>query len=188
MNLRTVYEWGPPAQALKAFTAESAEIAEIILAFLCVLCVLRGRWVARNYFFSAFATFGLAGVLAFFTTVFFSPAVFLTAGLRIFLGFSGTIGSGATLRVGSTNALAGSTLDYESSSGWLVFDNSLSAATFGGIEGDGALTLITNHGVSPCHAIALTVGNNNSDTTYSGVLSGAGGSLMKMGSGTLTLS
>ena len=51
--------------------------------------------------------------------------------------------------------------------------------TIGSIEGDGNVSLGANN---------LTVGSNNMDTTFSGVMSGAGGSLTKMGTGTLTLS
>lgn len=49
----------------------------------------------------------------------------------------------------------------------------------GAISGAGALLLNANE---------LTVGGNNASTTYSGVISGSGGSLVKTGTGTLTLS
>jgi len=51
--------------------------------------------------------------------------------------------------------------------------------TIGSIEGDGNVFLGANN---------LTVGSNDMDTTFSGVMSGTGGSLTKIGSGTLTLS
>ncbi|MBT3199476.1 MAG: PEP-CTERM sorting domain-containing protein [Phycisphaerales bacterium] len=51
--------------------------------------------------------------------------------------------------------------------------------TFGGISGGGNFTMSDNS--------ILTVGKNNKDTTYSGVLSGNEASLAKTGNGTLTL-
>ncbi|HLP78199.1 MAG TPA: autotransporter-associated beta strand repeat-containing protein, partial [Candidatus Paceibacterota bacterium] len=68
-------------------------------------------------------------------------------------------------------------------------------ATIGGLAGSGSLvlaeTLIVSAGTAAgSHSygapFALTVGNNNASTTYSGVMSGEG-SLIKVGSGTLTL-
>jgi fibronectin-binding autotransporter adhesin len=64
-------------------------------------------------------------------------------------------------------------------------------ATIGGLAGSGSFvlanTLVSQSGSSIGAPFALTVGNNNSSSTYSGVMSGAG-SLTKVGSGTLTLS
>jgi autotransporter-associated beta strand protein len=51
--------------------------------------------------------------------------------------------------------------------------------TAGSIEGAGSFALGSNQ---------LTVGSNNLSTEVSGVISGAGGSLVKVGAGTLTLS
>jgi fibronectin-binding autotransporter adhesin len=90
--------------------------------------------------------------------------------------------SNGTLVVGNANALSGSTLDYNSYGGSLSF-GSLTAATFGGLKGNQNLAL-TNAG---SNAVALTVGSNGINTTYSGILSG-GGSLTKTGAGVLTLS
>lgn len=69
----------------------------------------------------------------------------------------------------------------------LVFDASVvgNAFTFGGLSGATAITL-RNH--TNTAGIALTVGGNNENTTYSGNLSGTGGSLIKTGGGTLVLS
>ena len=50
--------------------------------------------------------------------------------------------------------------------------------TAGSIEGGGTFSLGSNQ---------LTVGGNNLSTTVSGVITGTGGSLVKVGSGTLTL-
>jgi PEP-CTERM putative exosortase interaction domain/autotransporter-associated beta strand repeat len=97
--------------------------------------------------------------------------------------FSGTTTiSGGSLTLGHSLALQNSTLSYDNHGGSLKF-GSLSSATLGGLGGaqNLALTNISSQGV------ALTVGANDSTTTYSGVLSGTG-SLAKTGSGTLTLS
>lgn len=75
-------------------------------------------------------------------------------------------------------ALQNSTL----TTGGFTFDGSVSshAFTFGGLSGSANISL--NNG----NAIALSVGQNNSSTTYSGTLSN-NGSLNKIGTGTLTL-
>jgi fibronectin-binding autotransporter adhesin len=90
------------------------------------------------------------------------------------------IGSG-TLALGSPLALQYSTLDT-SGSGALNFE-SLNAATLGGLTGPGTLGLANSSAL----ALVLSVGNNNSSTTFSGILQG-GGSLNKTGNGVLALS
>lgn len=57
------------------------------------------------------------------------------------------------------------------------------AFTFGGLAGNHPLALVD----TSLNPVALAVGQNNGSTTYSGILSGPGGSLRKAGSGTLTL-
>ncbi len=64
--------------------------------------------------------------------------------------------------------------------GGLVFSST--AYSLGAISGPGNVALASVAGA----AVSLSVGNNNSTTTYSGILSGSG-SLSKFGSGTLTL-
>ena len=68
-----------------------------------------------------------------------------------------------------------------------MFNSSVvgNAFTFGGLSGSSNLALQNNAGTPV--AVALSVGNNNASTTYSGVL-GQGGSLTKIGTGTLALS
>jgi fibronectin-binding autotransporter adhesin len=91
-----------------------------------------------------------------------------------------TLVNGGTLLLGNAMALAQSTLDT-SGSGTLSF-GSLTVATLGQLSGSGLLGLSN----SASAAVALSVGNNNTSTTYSGGLQGAG-SLAKFGTGTLTL-
>ncbi|MGA2258006.1 MAG: autotransporter-associated beta strand repeat-containing protein, partial [Thermoguttaceae bacterium] len=111
-------------------------------------------------------------------------------------GSSGTLAlSGANTYAGSTTVSAGSVKltnslalqDSTLTTAGVVFDFSVTsnAFTFGGLSGSGAIAL-QNNATSPA-AIALTVGGNNSSTTFAGVLSGSG-SLIKSGSGKLTLS
>ncbi len=92
-----------------------------------------------------------------------------------------TLISGGTLALGSPLAIENSTLDT-SGSGLLSF-GSLASATFGGLTGPGKFGLSN---VSSA-AVALSVGNNNASTTFSGKIQGPG-SLTKVGSGTLLLS
>jgi autotransporter-associated beta strand protein len=103
----------------------------------------------------------------------------------------------ATIVLAGDNTLANGRMGVPT----LVFGSGTSAdgpgyTTIGGLGGSGSLiladTLIISAG-PPASAsysygipVALTVGNNNSSSTYSGVMSGAG-SLIKVGTGTLNL-
>ncbi|MFT7489584.1 MAG: autotransporter-associated beta strand protein [Candidatus Promineifilaceae bacterium] len=78
-------------------------------------------------------------------------------------------------------ALQNSTLN--TSSGITIFSGSITNATLGGLSGNTDLGLTNALGV----AMTLTVGANDSDTTYEAGLSGEG-ALRKIGNGTLTLS
>ena len=88
-----------------------------------------------------------------------------------------TLISGGTLSLANSLALQNSTLDT-SGSGSLDFEL-LTAATIGGLTNSGALNLASA-------SLTLSVGNNNSNTTFSGAIGGLG-SLIKIGSGALTL-
>ncbi len=93
-----------------------------------------------------------------------------------------TVVSGGTLILANSLAIQNSTLNYNNQGGSLSF-GTLTSATFGGLSGAQSLAL-TN--TTPA-GVALSVGDNNQSTTYSGSLSG-GGSLSKVGTGTLTFS
>ena len=87
-----------------------------------------------------------------------------------------------TLVVGNALALQNSTLNY--TIGTVKFDAGATAYTFGGLAGTQNIGLTNTAGT----ALTLTVGGNGHNTTYSGTLSKTGASLVKVGSGTLTLS
>jgi autotransporter-associated beta strand protein len=97
------------------------------------------------------------------------------------LGSANTYSGNTNLNGGATTltnslALQNSTVNFNLQGGTLSF-GTLTSATFGGLNGNQALSL---------GAVALTVGGNNADTTYGGTMSGAG-SVSKVGNGTLTL-
>ena len=106
--------------------------------------------------------------------------------------FSGNNSGAVTLVLGNQLALQNSTLTLGTACKGLVFNSSVSANafTFGGLAaasaGAGYDFALQNNAGTPA-AIALSVGNNNASTTYAGVMSGAG-SLVKIGTGNLTLS
>src|SRR5690606_30897629 len=77
------------------------------------------------------------------------------------------------------NALQNSTLTTTTGLGF----GSLTSATLGGLSASDHLAL-TNGSSAP---VALSVGNNHASTSYSGNFSGSG-SLIKTGTGTLSLS
>ena len=86
-----------------------------------------------------------------------------------------------TLKLADGNPLASSTLDYNTYGGSLSF-GSLTSAAFGGLEGSQNLSLTNDSSQD----VALTIGGNDANTTYDGVLSGGSG-VTKTGSGVLTL-
>ena len=90
-----------------------------------------------------------------------------------------TVVSAGTLNLMNSLALQNSVIG----SAGIVFDSSVAsnAFTVGGLTGGGTLVL-QNNAASPA-PIALTVGNNTATASYTGVISGAGSSLTKIGSG-----
>jgi autotransporter-associated beta strand protein len=88
----------------------------------------------------------------------------------------------------SSTALGGSASLVNNSNG-LTFGSTITTATIGSIAGTGNFAL-QNTAASPV-AVALTVGLNNTSTTYTGIISNSAatipGQLIKDGAGTLTL-
>ncbi len=102
--------------------------------------------------------------------------------------FSAGATGGARVNLNNRLALQNSTVTLSADAA-VIFDSGVTANafTFGGLAassaGTGSNLALLNDASTP---IALTVGGNNSSTTYNGVLSG-GGSLVKTGGGTLAL-
>jgi autotransporter-associated beta strand protein len=97
--------------------------------------------------------------------------------------YSGDVRIGrGTLRLGNALALQNATFDTQTAAAGTLSFGSLAAATLGGLKGSNPLSLQNDS----AEAVALTVGNNNQDTQYSGVVSGSG-SFTKVGTGVLTL-
>ena len=99
--------------------------------------------------------------------------VLTLSGLGTYTG--ATLVNMGTLQAGIANAFSASSA-YTVASGAVLGLNGFSQ-TIGSLAGTGAVTL---------GGATLTTGNDNTSTTFSGVMSGAGG-LAKTGSGTLTL-
>ncbi|MDI1311020.1 autotransporter-associated beta strand repeat-containing protein [Prosthecobacter sp.] len=108
-----------------------------------------------------------------------ADSVLTLSGVNTFTG-STTLTSGS-LVLASSLALQGSTVTTGGTG--IVFDSSVASHsfTFGGLSGSTDLALTDN----ASNAVTLTIGNNGSSQTYSGVLSGAG-ALTKVGAGTQT--
>jgi autotransporter-associated beta strand protein len=103
-------------------------------------------------------------------------------------GNSGVIASAINraLQLNNLNALSNATLNLNSTPASPVsFASGVNTGSFnvGALTGSASQSLADTAG----SAVALSVGGNNASTSYAGVLSGPG-SLVKMGSGTLTLS
>lgn len=112
-----------------------------------------------------------------------------------FLGAGGTTLEAANTYSGPTTLAAGSlvlantlalqntTLTYSTTGGGLTVADPVTAITLGGLAGNRALPLTNSLGTQ----LALTVGQNNVPTIYSGSPLGTGASFTKTGSGSLTL-
>jgi autotransporter-associated beta strand protein len=100
---------------------------------------------------------------------------FTLSGANTYSGAT-TIDAG-TLQAGATNAFSAAS-EFTIASG-ATLDLAGFDQTIGSLEGAGTVTL---------GSAELTVGGDNASTTFSGTISGTGGSLIKAGSGTLTLS
>lgn len=104
----------------------------------------------------------------------------------VYLGVNGSTALQSATVI--TSVIPGSNLRFGSSP--IVFKTGLGSATIGAISGSGPLVLTgydqVNHAYG-ADAIVLTVGGNNASTTYSAAISGLG-SLVKTGTGTMTLS
>lgn len=101
---------------------------------------------------------------------------------NVFNGYT-TVNQGA-LQLNDANALANSTV-IDTVAG-LRFNSGVGGFAIGGISGDITMSLtLADTGGTP---IALTVGGNNQPAAYAGALTGNGGSLLKIGSGTQILS
>jgi fibronectin-binding autotransporter adhesin len=87
----------------------------------------------------------------------------------------------ATLTLASLNALQDSTLNMTVANS-VQFTPGVGTFNLGGLSGNANLTLQD----TAAGAVTVNVGNNNSSTTYSGVMSGTGG-VTKVGTGTFTL-
>src|SRR5207302_9428860 len=84
----------------------------------------------------------------------------------------------ATLTLASLNALQDSTLNMTVANS-VHFTPGVATYNIGGLSGGAGLTL-QDTAAGP---ITVNIGNNNSSTTYSGVMSGTGG-VTKVGTGT----
>ncbi len=143
-----------------------------------------------------------------------SCAVFTSGGTALQNTYSGTVtvnplttgsSGGSYLYLVGTNVMANATIaltgDNSSNNGRMGISTLLFGAgtvdgpgycTIGGLSGSGSLQLADTilfqggSGYSTGIPVALTVGYNNSTTTYSGAMFGAG-SLIKVGTGTLNL-
>ncbi len=93
----------------------------------------------------------------------------------------GTSISQGALELASAVAVQNSTVSVNVNNG-VQFSPGIGAFDVGGLSGSNSLTLNDTSG----SAVALAVGGNNADTTYSGSIGGNGG-LVKSGSGSLTL-
>jgi len=89
-----------------------------------------------------------------------------------------------TVSVGNSLALQNSTVVIDAGTGLVTWQPTITAATIGGLSGTRNVSLLNTAGTPA--AVAISIGNNDSNTSYSGILSGTGASLNKIGTGKLT--
>lgn len=85
-----------------------------------------------------------------------------------------------SLMIGNSSALSGSSLNLENENEGTVSFNAITSLTLGNIKGSRSLTLQN----SASAAIALTVGQNNQSTVYTGAITGSS-AIRKIGNGIL---
>ena len=132
--------------------------------------------VTLNNAASAFNESATGAILGASTTLTVGSGTATLAGSNTYGGATNI--NGGVLQLNSASAVANSTVNAAANNG-LAFG--VNATAIGALSGSGNVVLLNG-----TNGVALTVGGNNSDSTYSGVLSGAG-SLTKSGTGTLTL-
>ena len=131
--------------------------------------------------------------------VYFTNNANTYSGTITLVPMTGTAG-GSYLGIGGSAALANATIDLSQGNNTssakqfgnspVVFLTGIGSATLGALSGSAPIVLTGYNAVSHAYgsdSIALNIGNNGSNATFSGVISG-GGSLTKVGNGTLTLS
>ncbi len=123
-----------------------------------------------------------AGTMRLYGASTFSGTTRIAAGSLQIDANSGTTSLALQNSTVDLNALDTGVLQFGGTFGTAT--TTINSATFGGLKGSRALSLINTGTGTFASAVALTIGNNNSSQTYSGALSGAGGSVTKVGSGT----
>ncbi|MGA2032505.1 MAG: autotransporter-associated beta strand repeat-containing protein, partial [Thermoguttaceae bacterium] len=120
-----------------------------------------------------------------------SNAVNVTGGTWALTGASNywvpTNISGGAIELAATGAVPSASAFIVNANNGILFGNGVTSVALTALSGSGNLALST----LDLHPVALAVGGNNQDATYSGSLSDAaapGGSLTKAGTGALTLS
>jgi fibronectin-binding autotransporter adhesin len=94
-----------------------------------------------------------------------------------------TVINGGVVRLNDPNAVGNSNVSINVNGG-VQFASNFGTFNFAGLAGNGDLSLLDTANGS----VMLNIGSNNQDNAYSGKLTGAGGSLIKNGTGTQTLS
>jgi len=108
-------------------------------------------------------------------------------GTLIFSGVNGYTGTtnvqGGTLRLGDNDRIHGTSAVVLANTKGVVFDLSGHTDTVGSLAGGGPEYGNVTLGAGGC----LTTGGDNTTRTYDGTVSGSGGKLIKIGTGTMTL-